>query len=114
MPRKIEESSLPGLRIANNGDCEKVTALVYGVLVEYGLKPDPEATDADIRDIESSYFKRGGAFFVLEEDDSSVIGAYGLYRLDAQTCELRKMYLHKARRASFAKCTCTRRIGAED
>ncbi|MFH1718801.1 MAG: GNAT family N-acetyltransferase [Planctomycetota bacterium] len=96
MPREIEKNSWPRLRVANNGDCEKVTALVYGVLAEYGLKPDPEVTDADIKDIESSYFKSGGVFFVLEEDDGSIVGAYGLYRLDGQMCELRKMYLHKA------------------
>jgi len=95
MPGEIEENSLPRLRAANNSDCEKVTALVYGVLAEYGLKPDPEATDLDIKDIESSYLERGGVFRVLEEKDGSIIGAYGLYRLDEQTCELRKMYLQK-------------------
>ncbi len=98
MPGEIEESSQPKLRAANNNDCEKVAALVYGVLAEYGLKPDPSATDADIRDIESSYLKRGGVFFVLEEKSGSIIGAYGLYLLDEQTCELRKMYLNKAYR----------------
>jgi len=95
MPEEIKENSQPKLRTANNNDCEKVAALVYGVLAEYGLKPDPAATDADIRDIEASYFKQGGVFFVLEEKSGSIIGAYGLYRLDPQTCELRKMYLHK-------------------
>jgi len=95
MQREIEQNSPPELRAADNNDCEKVTALVYGVLAEYGLKPDPAATDLDIKDIESSYSKRGGVFFVLEDEDGSIIGAYGLYRLDGQTCELRKMYLRK-------------------
>jgi len=92
---EIEKNSLPRLRAANNSDCEKVTSLVYGVLTEYGLKPDPDSTDTDIKDIESSYLERGGVFLVLEEKDGSLIGAYGLYRLDEQTCELRKMYLQK-------------------
>jgi len=95
MPGEIEKNSRPKLRAANNGDCEKVTSLVYGVLIEYGLKPDPDSTDTDIKDIELSYFERGGLFFVLEEKGSSIIGAYGLYPLDEQTCELRKMYLQK-------------------
>ena len=72
--------------------------MVYGVLKEYDLKQDPACTDADIKDIESSYFGRGGTFFVLETEDGSIIGAYGLYPVEEKTCELRKMYLHKAHR----------------
>ncbi len=94
----MTESQWPRLRPANNKDCEKVTELVYSVLKEYNLKPDPVATDADIKDIEHSYFERGGTFRVLEEKDGSVIGAYGLYPVDRQTCELRKMYLYNSYR----------------
>ena len=88
----------PRLRPANNKDCENIANLVYDVLKEYNLKPDPEATDADIKDIQSSYFGRGGTFFVLETEDGSIIGVYGLYPVEKQTCELRKMYLHKTQR----------------
>ncbi len=89
----------PRLRRASNKDCEEVTRLVYGVLKEYGLEPDPQATDADLKDIERSYFERGGTFFVLEDRDGSIIGAYGLYPIENQACELRKMYLHKSHRS---------------
>jgi putative acetyltransferase len=92
------KESWPRLRSADNKDCQDIARLVYGVLKEYGLKPDPACTDADIKDIESSYFGRGGTFFVLEAEDGSIIGAYGLYSIDERTCELRKMYLHKAYR----------------
>ncbi|MHC4225890.1 MAG: GNAT family N-acetyltransferase [Planctomycetota bacterium] len=88
----------PRLRPATNEDCEKVAGLVYGVLKEYNLKPDPQATDADLEDIEQSYFARGGTFLVLEEENGSIIGAYGLYPLENQTCELRKMYLSSSHR----------------
>jgi putative acetyltransferase len=94
----MPNESWPRLRPADNKDCEDVARLVYGVLEEYGLKPDPACTDADIKDIESSYFGRGGTFFVLEAEDGSIVGAYGLYSIDEQTCELRKMYLHEAHR----------------
>ncbi|MHC4205872.1 MAG: GNAT family N-acetyltransferase [Planctomycetota bacterium] len=90
--------SWPRLRPADNKDCESIARLVYGILKEYGLKPDPACTDVDIKDIESSYFDRGGTFFVLELEDGSIVGAYGLYPIDEQTCELRKMYLDKAHR----------------
>jgi len=94
----MKQSKWPRLRPANNKDCEKIVDLVYSILREYDLKPDPASTDADIKDIEQSYFGRGGAFFVLEEKDGSIIGAYGLYPLEKQMCELRKMYLHSAYR----------------
>lgn len=96
--RNMPGNSWPRLRPADNQDCENIALLVYEVLKEYGLKPDPDSTDADLRDIESSYFDRGGKFFVLETEDGSIVGAYGLYPMDKQTCELRKMYLHKAHR----------------
>ena len=94
----MKKSPWPRLRPANNRDCEKVTELVYSILKEYNLKPDPAVTDADIKDIKQSYFKGGGTFYVLEEKDGSIIGAYGLYPIDRQTCELRKMYLHSSYR----------------
>ncbi|MBL7153465.1 MAG: GNAT family N-acetyltransferase [Phycisphaerae bacterium] len=92
----MPKSRWPRLRRANNADCPKITDLVFNVLQEYNLKPDPESTDADIRDIERSYFERGGAFYVLEGKAGSIIGAYGLYPIDEATCELRKMYLSKS------------------
>jgi putative acetyltransferase len=94
----MEKKAWPRLRPATNTDCEHIANLVFGVLREYGLKPDPASTDADVKDIESSYFSRGGIFLVLEAQDGSIIGAYGLYPLEEQRCELRKMYLHKAYR----------------
>ena len=94
----MRENEWPRLRLANNKDCVKVTELVYGILKEYDLKPDPEATDIDLKNIEQSYFERGGAFYVLEEEDGAIIASYGLYLIDKQTCELRKMYLHSSYR----------------
>lgn len=89
----MKERPWPGLRLANNKDCPDIINLVYGVLKEYNLKPDAEATDADLGDIEKSYFERGGSFYVLEEKDGSIVGTYGVYPIDERTCELRKMYL---------------------
>ena len=96
--RKMKEQSWPRLRPANNEDCREVANLVYTVLREYNLKPDPDATDADLKDIEGSYFEQGGVFYVLQEQGGTIVGAYGLYRLDAETCELRKMYLRRSYR----------------
>jgi putative acetyltransferase len=93
----MKEKEQPRLRPANNKDREQIADLVYGVLREYGLKPDGACTDADLKDIEHAYFDRGGTFRVLDED-GSIIGAYGLYPVDERTCELRKMYLRSSHR----------------
>ena len=91
----MRDAAWPQLRPATNADGRQIADLIYTVLREYHLRPDPDGTDADLRDIEQSYLARGGAFCVLEAQAGQIIGAYGLYPIDAQTCELRKMYLRR-------------------
>ena len=91
----MRDDAWPQLRPATNADGRQIAELVYTVLREYHLRPDPDGTDADLRDIEQAYLARGGAFCVLEAQDGRIIGAYGLYPIDARTCELRKMYLRR-------------------
>ena len=86
------------IRSANNADTEKITSLVFDVLQDYGLKPDPENTDADLNDIEASYQERGGGFDVLTNDYGEIIGTVGVFPLENGRCELRKMYLHRDER----------------
>ncbi len=81
------------LREAFNQDLEKIKKLIFGVLHEYGLNIFPNTTDADLTDIEKSYFSNGGVFYVLESDEGKIIGSIGLYNINNQECELRKMYL---------------------
>ncbi len=80
------------IRSANNGDRAAIENLVFDVLREFDLSPDPENTDADLKDIEANYLVRGGVFDVIE-DDHAIVGTIGLYPVDAAVCELRKMYL---------------------
>lgn len=89
------DAAWPRLRPATNADCEAVQRLVFAVLAEYGLKPDPACTDVDLADLERSYLARGGVFHVLQEQDGSIVGSYGLYPTEPGVCELRKMYLHQ-------------------
>lgn len=83
-------------RSATNKDREAVQTFVFGVLAEFDLKPDPQATDADLADVEGNYINRGGIFDLIEDQDGKLVGTFGLYPLDVNTCELRKMYLAPA------------------
>ncbi len=86
------------IRAATNADLPRIVGIVFSVLESYGLKPDPAGTDADLADLDAVYVRNGGFFAVLEEPNGTVVGSYGLLRIDAATCELRKMYLDPARR----------------
>lgn len=92
------------LREAAAGDEPAIRAVVFAVLREYGLQPDPADTDSDLRDVVSSYTKRGGCFRVLCSPANEIVGCGGLYPLDAQEAEIRKMYLlPRARGRGFGR-----------
>lgn len=79
------------IREAFNGDSPKIKNVVFTVLKEYGLEPDPETTDKDLDDIEEEYFSKGGYFGVIELN-SEIVATVGIYKISSSTCELRKMY----------------------
>ena len=80
------------IRPATNADGPVIRRIVYGILREFGLKPDPAGTDADLEDIQRNYISGGGGFYALEED-GRVVGCVGFIAKTAGECELRKMYL---------------------
>jgi putative acetyltransferase len=84
------------LRPASNQDRPAIERLVFGVLREFGLSPDPANTDADLSDLEAVYIRPGGMFDVLATTSGEILGAIGLYPVSRSTCELRKMYLDKS------------------
>ena len=86
------------LRPATTADSPAVRDLVFAILREYGLEPDPASTDADLADINASYHQRGGRFDVLVDEAGKIVGSVGLYPAEPGTAELRKMYLHAAAR----------------
>lgn len=99
------------IRSATNQDRECITKLVFDVLAEYGLTPDPETTDADLRDIERNYIERGGLFEVIEDGGANLLGSFGLYPINQTTCELRKMYfIPRARGQGLGKYVLQRTI----
>jgi putative acetyltransferase len=83
------------LRLATNVDSDAIKEVVFAVLREYRLQPDPDGTDDDLNDIETSYLRSGGCFDVLVDARGAIVGSVGLYPIDSVTCELRKMYLSR-------------------
>jgi len=79
------------IREAKNSDSEKIKSVVFDVLKEYELDPDPGATDKDLDGIENYYCLNGGYFGVIEED-GDIVATVGIYKLNENICELRKMY----------------------
>lgn len=107
----MSESDEIIFRPATNRDAEKIRQIVFGVLREYGLQPDCGGTDADLNDIEANYIERGGAFEVLETESGEMLGTVGLFPVDEQTIELRKMYFDKKLRGrGYGKKTLQRMI----
>ena len=86
------------LRHATFEDSAVVRALVASVLREYGLTFDADGTDADLADLQASYESRGGVFYVVKSPAGAIVGCGGLYPVDTDTVELRKMYLLPAAR----------------
>ena len=98
-------------RSAANDDGDKVRNLIFGILREYELEPDQTGTDSDIDDLENNYIKRGGLFEILEDANGNLLGTVGLFPIDKETVELRKMYFAKELRGrGYGKKTLTRVI----
>ncbi|HSI35241.1 MAG: GNAT family N-acetyltransferase [Phycisphaerae bacterium] len=103
-PKRIDEADASGLtlRPATDADAPAVRELIFSVLAEFGLRPDPATTDADLYAIEATYAVPGGRFDVLVDRDGRVIGSVALWPVDGRTVELRKMYLSQAARGRGA------------
>ncbi|HET7538067.1 MAG TPA: GNAT family N-acetyltransferase [Candidatus Didemnitutus sp.] len=90
----------PTLRRAGPADSAGALELVAAALHEHALPFDPAATDADLADFETHYFKRGGDFAVLIDAAGSVVGSCGLYPVAPGVIEIRKMYVAPALRGT--------------
>jgi putative acetyltransferase len=81
------------VREATKADVPAVVDLVTRVLAEFGLVFGIGATTDDhLHHLPESYTEGGGIFWVAFVDDA-LAGTCGVYPIDAETFELRKMYL---------------------
>ena len=79
-------------RLAKNGDEKEVLKVIGEALSKYGLSLEPNGEDLDVSDIEKYYLNNSGWFEVVL-DDNKIVGSVGVYHIDENECELRKMYL---------------------
>ncbi len=104
------QNSTYTFRAATNRDTSAVQQLVFSVLNSYGLTPEPEGTDTDLNNLEQAYFQSGGYFGVIENPETEIVGCFGLYPVDAQTAEVRKMYLLPEARGQGLGKACLNRL----
>ena len=87
------------IRQATNDDIKEIKNIVFNVLKEYGLNPSEEGKDIDLNDIETNYINKNGFFGIaIDNNTNALVGTFGLFPLNSETCELRKMYLVKSAR----------------
>ncbi len=70
-----------------------VRSLVLGVLEEEGFTYDP-LKDSDLEDIEASYLRKDGAFFIALEN-GVLGGTAAARRTGPDTCEIRRIYVRR-------------------
>lgn len=80
----------------SNEMAAEVKAFVLAVLNEKGFEYD-SVKDTDLDDIQGYYFKPGGVFFVGIVD-GKVMGSSAVRRVDADVCEIRRIYVQKEHR----------------
>ena len=80
-------------RNATNKDQKAVQTLIFSVLKEYGLSPEPNKTDKDLSDLELNY-KNG--YFGIIQHGTKTVATFALYPLSKYQVEIRKMYADKS------------------
>lgn len=80
------------VREAAAGDEPAIRAVVRAVREEFAVLADPTSADADLGDVVASYADRNGAFRVILAPGGEIVGCGGLYPLDDEEAEIRKMY----------------------
>jgi putative acetyltransferase len=88
----------PAIRRATRADEAAVREIVFGILGEYSLTPDPGHVDRDLYDLDAHFFAGGGMFDVAEDADGRLVACCGTHMKSAEAAELRKMYVRREAR----------------
>jgi putative acetyltransferase len=82
------------IRSWQSHDRDAAAEVIRTALAEYGLGWEPTGADADVLQIETAYWAKGGQFWVVEQA-GEVVGTAAFYPIDRgdRAVEIRKMYL---------------------
>jgi molybdate transport system substrate-binding protein len=83
------------IRRATGADSAEARDVVFAVLQEYGLTPEPAGADADLMDLDDGFLRRGGTFDVAVGPDGRIVACCGLKPVPDGGFELRKMYARR-------------------
>lgn len=78
-------------------DKSAVVSIIDSVYRDYNYKMDFDNFDSDLADIDATYRDSGGEFWVAEEE-GIVVGCVGILPHAGDSCELKRLYVAKARR----------------
>lgn len=81
------------IQMYDDSRMDEVREVVLGVLLEHCFEYD-RLKDADLKDINSYYLSKDGAFFI-GIDNGRVVGTAGVRKLEENMCEIRRIYLKK-------------------
>lgn len=95
-PRKPTGESFT-IRDYRPEDFPGVVSVIKSVYIDYNYRMDYNQFDRDLADIPATYQDAGGAFWVLDTG-TEIVGTIGVIPTDAETCELRRLYLKRVYR----------------
>lgn len=83
------------IRSANNGDIPQIIQLIHETYRDYGDSICLDGADRDLTDIEKTYLKPGGRFWVYEKNDAICGTVAVIPGRDGHSAVLKRLYLKK-------------------
>ena len=78
---------------ATAADVPAVMLLIGRVFAEYGLLLMPQFEVPDLLRFDAHYTPPRGAFWIVRDDTTRVVGSVGVDRMDERTSELHRLYV---------------------
>jgi GNAT superfamily N-acetyltransferase len=96
-PAENARSDGPVIRPFRPEDKPGIVAIIEAVYRDYNYVMDFDHFDADLADIQTTYQDAGGEFWVADHC-GAIAGSVGVVPHGGDTCELKRLYVGKARR----------------